>query len=67
MPDHGWIAAELVLPEEGREVLTWSYYDWGLKKGYQVGGEWFDASHRRINVDYWKSGTEETDDGEAAT
>ncbi len=64
MSDEGWIASEFVLPEEGREVLTFTQANWGLRKGYQIGGEWFDASHRPIHVDYWKPGLEDAGQGE---
>lgn len=56
MPDTGWIPSELILPPEGREVLTRSRHNWGLKKGYQAEGKWYDAAHRRIEVHYWKTG-----------
>jgi len=66
MPNPGWIPAELILPREGREVLTRSRHNWGLKKGYQAEGKWYDSAHRRIEVDYWKPGPEEPEEDEDA-
>lgn len=63
MPDTGWIPVEFVLPREGMEVLTYSRHNLGLKKGYHADGEWYDSAHRRIEVDYWKPGLEESDEG----
>jgi len=60
MPDSGWIPSEFILPHEGEEVLTCSRNSLGLRKGYHVQGEWYDSAHRRIEVDYWKPGKEES-------
>lgn len=63
MPDTGWIPAELTLPGEGEEVLTYSRNNLGLKKGYQVEGIWYDLAHREMEVDFWKPGAEESEQG----
>ena len=67
MPDTGWIPSELILPREGREVLTSSRHYWGLKKGYQAEGKWYDSAHRRIEVQYWKPRAEESEEEDIAT
>ncbi len=63
MTDSGWIPAELVLPSEGKEVFTYSRHNLGLKKGYHADGEWYDLAHRKIEVDFWKTGLEESEEG----
>lgn len=63
MPDTGWIPAELVLSSEGKEVLTYSRNNLGVKKGYQLEGIWYDLANREIEVDYWKPGLEESEEG----
>jgi hypothetical protein len=62
MPDSAWISVELVLPREGREVLTYSRYTLGIKKGYHRNGEWYDSAHRKIEVDYWKPRLEDSEE-----
>jgi hypothetical protein len=67
MPDTGWIPSELTLPRAGREVLIYSRHFWGLKKGYQIEGKWYDSSHRSVEVQYWKPGSGEAEEEDAET
>ncbi|MEF8824071.1 MAG: hypothetical protein V5B78_08475 [Desulfohalobiaceae bacterium] len=67
MPDIGWIPSELILPREGREVLTCSRHNWGLKKGDQTEGKGYDSAHRRIEVHSWKPRAEKSPEEDVAT
>lgn len=49
-----WYSSDQVLPEDGREVITYAQSRWGLRKGYYSCGKWYDVFHRPIEVQYWQ-------------
>ena len=54
-----WLPTDLVLPDEGHEVVIYSPTLLGLRKGYYVDGKWYDLYHRHIDgVHYWQPGPE---------
>ena len=52
-----WLPIDLVLPDEGHEVVVYSPTLLGLRKGYYLEGKWYDLYHRHIHgVHSWKPG-----------
>ncbi len=59
-----WLPTDLVLPDEGHEVVIYTPTLLGLRKGYYLEGKWYDLYHRHVDgVHYWKPGPETHEPG----
>lgn len=57
-----WLPTDLILPDEGHEVVIYAPTLLGLRKGYYLEGKWYDLYHRHLHgVQSWKPGPDPKD------